>query len=97
MEINALWYNALCIVAALSAREEDPGAEPLFALADQVARSFRRRFLLPGGGLRDVVDGPDGDELRVRPNQILAVSRSPFRCSPDRTPNASSRWWAGSC
>ena len=74
VEINALWYNALCIVAALSAREEDPGAEPLFALADQVARSFRRRFLLPGGGLRDVVDGPDGDELHVRPNQILAVS-----------------------
>jgi predicted glycogen debranching enzyme len=74
VEINALWYNTLCIVAALSAREEDPGAEPLFALADQVVRSFRRRFLLPGGGLRDVVDGPDGDELHVRPNQILAVS-----------------------
>jgi predicted glycogen debranching enzyme len=74
VEINALWYNALCIVAALSAREEDPGAEPLFALADQVARSFRRRFLLPGGGLRDVVDGPDGDEPHIRPNQILAVS-----------------------
>jgi predicted glycogen debranching enzyme len=74
VEINALWYNVLCIVAALSAREADPGSEPLFSLADQVARSFRRRFLLPDGGLCDVVDGPDGDDHCVRPNQILAVS-----------------------
>jgi 4-alpha-glucanotransferase len=32
------------------------------------------RFIHPDGGLYDVLDGPDGNEALLRPNQILAVS-----------------------
>src|SRR5262249_44122699 len=37
--------------------------------------SFRTRFLRPEGRrLADVVDGPNGDDFSIRPNQIFAVS-----------------------
>ena len=40
-----------------------------------VARSFNERFWFAAGGyLYDVVDGPEGDDASLRPNQILAVS-----------------------
>jgi len=75
VEINALWYNALRTVGGwLAERGEDAGGRYL-TLADQVAASFRVRFWRPN--LRycaDVVDGVAGDELRLRPNQIFAVS-----------------------
>jgi predicted glycogen debranching enzyme len=75
VEINALWYNALRTVGGwLAGRGDDAGPRYL-GLADQVAASFRARFWRPN--LRycaDVVDGVSGDELRLRPNQIFAVS-----------------------
>ena len=75
VEINALWYNALRTLAGLLASRQDPAAATYDALADRARASFRRRFVLPGGnGLADVVDGPDGDEIALRPNQIFAVS-----------------------
>jgi predicted glycogen debranching enzyme len=74
VEIEALWYDALCVVAALCAAAGDTETDALFALADQAARSFRRRFVTAGGGLRDVVDGPSGDDGRIRPNQVLAAA-----------------------
>src|SRR5262249_35135820 len=36
--------------------------------------SFQRRFADGSGGLLDVVDGPNGDDASVRPNQLLAYS-----------------------
>ena len=42
--------------------------------ADRVADAFGRFERSDGGGLMDVIDGPNGDDARVRPNQILAVS-----------------------
>jgi 4-alpha-glucanotransferase len=52
--------------------ERDP--EPYDALAVQVEKSFAR-FLIPSGeGLFDVIDGPQGDDATLRPNQIFAVS-----------------------
>ncbi len=69
VEIQALWYNALRSVAAFTADVE------YTTMADQVRESFRRRFIHSDVGyLADVVDGPDGDELQLRPNQIFAVS-----------------------
>ncbi len=76
VEINALWYNALRIVsgyltdfgdAATASRYDD--------LASQVRTSFLARFRREGTDhLADVVDGPDGDDWSVRPNQIFALS-----------------------
>jgi predicted glycogen debranching enzyme len=75
VEINALWYNALRTLASLPATRHEPAAAAYDALADRARASFRHRFVLPdGSGLADVVDGPDGDETALRPNQIFAVS-----------------------
>ena len=71
VEVNALWYNALCAMAGFSARLGKDAAS-YSARAERVRASFGR-FVRPGG-LFDVLDGPDGDDARVRPNQIFAVS-----------------------
>ncbi len=69
VEIQALWINALL---ELSRWTGDPSYS---AIADVATTSFRGRFWRPERGyLADVVDGPDGDELDLRPNQLLALS-----------------------
>jgi predicted glycogen debranching enzyme len=76
VEINALWYNALCTVGPwLIARADAAAGHSYMALAEQVSRSFRARFWRPElGHLADVVDGPDGDDMSLRPNQVFALS-----------------------
>jgi 4-alpha-glucanotransferase len=73
VEINALWYNALCSVAEFARRLN---RSPAFYqdLAAQTRQGFRRFVKANGEGLFDVLDGPDGDDARIRPNQIFAVS-----------------------
>ncbi len=76
VEINALWYNALVTVGSWLQGSADSGSgQTYMTLAEQVAKSFRRRFWRPElGYLADVVDGPDGDDFALRPNQIFALS-----------------------
>jgi predicted glycogen debranching enzyme len=75
VEINALWYNALCCMAAFLNERHDSGATHIEELARRARASFRARFLQPGRqGLADVLDGPNGDDWAIRPNQIFAVS-----------------------
>ncbi|MCC7493221.1 MAG: glycogen debranching enzyme N-terminal domain-containing protein [Fimbriimonadaceae bacterium] len=70
VEVNALWHLALELL-------DDPSV----AL---VRRRFVARFWDPARGwLADVVDGPDGDDARLRPNQLLAVSLSPHLLPDD--------------
>jgi predicted glycogen debranching enzyme len=72
VEINALWINGLSLLAWLSDLTGGDGSR--FArLRDTAIVSFRRRFLR-GGRCLDVVDGPEGDDASLRPNQLLAVS-----------------------
>jgi predicted glycogen debranching enzyme len=76
VEINALWYNALSLLAQW---EGDLGTHAAsMRYAEQAARvreSFNRRFWCEDAGhLFDVVDGPDGDDPACRPNQIFAIS-----------------------
>jgi predicted glycogen debranching enzyme len=73
VEINALWYNALRAMARLAPRAGQPPA-PWAARADRVRAAFARFWNEAAGCCFDVVDGPDGDEALLRPNQILAVS-----------------------
>jgi predicted glycogen debranching enzyme len=75
VEINALWYNAVSTLAGFLAAREDDGAVRYAALAARVRGAFQNRFVRAGrGALADVVDGPEGDDLAIRPNQIFAVS-----------------------
>ena len=77
VEINALWYNALRLLAGWM--EQTYGAESAKVYRDHAAQardSFNRRFWYEEGGyLYDVVDGEDGkDDPACRPNQIFAIS-----------------------
>jgi predicted glycogen debranching enzyme len=75
VEINALWYNALRILASFLTERGDIAAQEYSALADKVRTSFRSRFFHPNQShLADVVDSPEGDDFTLRPNQIFAVS-----------------------
>ncbi len=76
VEIQALWVNALRILGDwLAARGEGTAADGLRVEADRATAAFRSRFWRPGlGHLLDVVDGPDGDDASLRPNQLLAIA-----------------------
>ncbi|HEX3866395.1 MAG TPA: amylo-alpha-1,6-glucosidase [Gemmatimonadaceae bacterium] len=76
VEINALWYNALRLAEQWNERlDARKRADDLARRADQARKSFNRRFWNEAGGyLFDVVDGPEGNDAKFRPNQLLAVS-----------------------
>jgi len=76
VEINALWYNALCALASwVTLHSGERAARAWRAHADRARASFNQRFWYADGGyLYDVVDGPDGDSTECRPNQIFAIS-----------------------
>lgn len=77
VEINALWHAALLELAEMA---EIPGgiegvdASTLRSLAAKVKAGFGRFWSTALGCCLDVIDGPDGDETLVRPNQLYAVS-----------------------
>jgi len=74
VEIQALWYNALALMATWAA-ELDVDAAPYRALANRASASFNQRYWAARQAyLLDVIDGPDGDDASLRPNQILALS-----------------------
>ncbi len=74
VEINALWYNALRLMEEWA---EGQGKNPLpyGAAAARCRDHFNQRFWHePGAYLADVIDGPNGDDTSLRPNQIFALS-----------------------
>lgn len=74
VEIQALWYNALRLMAVW-AQELGESAEDLRALAKRAQDSFNARFWFESGRyLYDVVDGEDGDDPSLRPNQVFSIS-----------------------
>jgi predicted glycogen debranching enzyme len=76
VEINALWYNALCYMEEWLRREgESAKADEMKQHAERCWDSFQRRFWYGAGGyLYDVVDGEQGDDPALRPNQLFAIS-----------------------
>jgi predicted glycogen debranching enzyme len=75
VEINALWYNALRMLAWWAERYEDNAyALQLNANADRVKNSFEAAFWNPGRECLYDRIGPEGPDDRLRPNQIFAVS-----------------------
>jgi predicted glycogen debranching enzyme len=73
VEINALWYNALTAMAGLAARLGLPVQE-WARMAARAGAGFARFWNAAAGYCYDVIDGPQGPEAALRPNQILAVS-----------------------
>lgn len=73
VEINALWFNALCAMASL-AECLGQSSSPYRTLAAKTRQGFRRFIKPQGEGLFDVIEGPEGTDSAVRPNQLLAVS-----------------------
>jgi glycogen debranching enzyme len=75
VEISALWYNALRSLAGFARRlDHDADAAGYDALADQTRAGFQRFWNNQLGYCYDVLDGPDGDDPALRPNQLFAVS-----------------------
>lgn len=75
VEINALWYNALCLLAEWLREEGDPAAVQVDECAARARESFNARYWYDEGAyLYDVVDGEPGNDSACRPNQILAIS-----------------------
>lgn len=72
VEINALWYSAVMVMAELSKKfkKEDKYS----ALAKKIKKSFADTFWYEKGGyLYDVVN-EKGPDTSIRPNQIFALS-----------------------
>ncbi|MDJ0755754.1 MAG: amylo-alpha-1,6-glucosidase [Ardenticatenaceae bacterium] len=85
IEINALWFNALHIMADLAGKiGKDPLPYQQMIAAMQPA--FQRFWHEAVGYCFDVIDGPHGHETLLRPNQLLAVSLrySPFDASQQK-------------
>jgi len=73
VEINALWYNALCFATDLAGRFDDSEGSFADRLPD-IRRSFRETFWIPEKGcLGDVFHYGILDHS-IRPNQLFAVS-----------------------
>jgi glycogen debranching enzyme len=76
VEIQALWVRALEVGEALARRfgEVDYADRCRNDRSNAIA-SFRNRFWYERGGyLYDVIDGPEGNDPSLRPNQLYAIS-----------------------
>jgi glycogen debranching enzyme len=83
VEINALWFAALKTTARFAEHNaEDP--LPYEDAAARVRESFARYWNDERGCCFDVIDGPDGDDPAIRPNQLFAVALAPELLGPER-------------
>jgi hypothetical protein len=82
VEINALWYNALRIMADF-AEQLGEASSRYATLAERVAAGIERFWNEPLGYCYDVLDAPavrDGHDGSLRPEQLLAVCCPTARC-----------------
>jgi predicted glycogen debranching enzyme len=73
VEVNALWFNALGAMAGFASQLGKP-ADEYTRLADRVRLSFARYWNSDRHCCFDVIDGPNGNDASLRPNQIFAAS-----------------------
>ena len=85
VEIQALWYNALCTMEELAVRlGDEAGRKRYNSMAALTKWSFNRLLWNEKGGyLYDVANGAPPDAA-IRPNQIFAVSLPHSMLSPER-------------
>ena len=73
VEVNALWCNALSAMAGFSQLLNQSDADYSRLLA-KARKGFERYWQSDVGYLADVLDGPNGTDISLRPNQLFAVS-----------------------
>ncbi|MDD4638863.1 MAG: glycogen debranching enzyme N-terminal domain-containing protein, partial [Bacteroidales bacterium] len=80
VELNSLWYNAVCYLISLAGRAgEESLVSDWSSVKERVENSFMKAFWLDSKGyLADYV-GPEGQNKLVRPNQLLTCA---FEYSP---------------
>ena len=85
VEINALWIHALRVMAKFAQQVGDTSEAARYqAQADRAVQSFQQRYWYGEGGyLYDVIDGPNGSDSSLRPNQLFTVSLEPDLLSPE--------------
>jgi len=85
VEVNALWCNALSSMVTFAERLGQD-TDPYDNLASRARSGFERFWSAEHGYCFDVIDGPDGDDSSLRPNQIFAVSlpHSPLSAARQR-------------
>ncbi|WP_423244378.1 amylo-alpha-1,6-glucosidase [Desulfofundulus thermobenzoicus] len=91
VEINALWYNALCILRELAGRYKDD-----FPYDDIMVRckdNFLKKFWYDQGGYLYDVIGPEGGDASLRPNQVIALSLPFTLVDPQRGARILRRVW----
>jgi predicted glycogen debranching enzyme len=83
VEVNALWYNALRTLANFALLIGKP-YKKYDTMAQLAAAGFSRFWNGKSGYCFDVIDGPEGDDPTLRPNQIFAVSLPQSPITPDQ-------------
>lgn len=83
VEINALWHNALRVMADLARCLGEP-ADAYEQAAEGVAASYARFWSDELGYCFDVLDTPHGDDSSLRPNQVIAAALHHSPLSPER-------------
>jgi predicted glycogen debranching enzyme len=89
VEINALWYNALYIMADF-ARMLGEVADEYEAMIKKVKKGFTRFWNKEMGYCYDVIDGPNAEGLdgSLRPNQLFAISLPHSPLTPEQQRSA---------
>ena len=73
VEVNALWCNALVAMTAFARRLNRPSAK-YETMGGRASAGFQRFWNPTADFCFDVIDGPEGNDRALRPNQLLAVS-----------------------
>jgi predicted glycogen debranching enzyme len=73
VEANALWFNALSSMAEIAPKLRK-SVRSFATIRDRVRESFQRFGNQQSQCCFDVIDGPEGNDDSLRPNQIFAVS-----------------------
>ncbi len=73
VEINALWYSVL-VAAARMGRILGKDHDDYAGHANQVRHSFQKFYSPRLGYLFDVIEGPEGADETLRPNQLFALT-----------------------
>lgn len=74
VEVNALWYNAVCYALELADKNGDAAFVKSWKnLPAKIRQSFNELFVLPEGYLADYI-GVEGVNAFIRPNMIIACA-----------------------
>ncbi|MGQ9620991.1 MAG: amylo-alpha-1,6-glucosidase [Bacteroidales bacterium] len=76
VEVNALWYNAVCFTLEMAEKEDEKEFVKKFSyLRELIKKSFIELFWNEQlGYLADYVNDEEGANMFVRPNMVIAVS-----------------------